>query len=366
LGSEELRRTPLNEAIRRSGARCVDFAGWEMPVQFTSVIEEHLAVRTAAGLFDVSHMGEVAVEGRDALPLLQRLTPNDVARLEPGQAQYTALLTARATFVDDVLVYRLGADRFLLCVNAANRQKDFAWIREHAEGDVRVEDVSDRYAQLALQGPRAAEILARVAETAVDRIGTYRFAEGRVRGVPALISRTGYTGEDGFELYLPPDGAERVWTALLEAGSGDGLIPAGLGARDTLRLEARMPLYGNDIDDTVTPFEAGLGFIVRLEKGEFLGADVLRAQKEKGVARRLVGFELTGRGIARHGHAVRISGREAGRVTSGTFAPYLKRSIGLAYLPAESSAVGQAIEAVVRDKAIPGRIVKTPFYKREV
>ena len=362
--SGEVRRTPLNEVIRRSGAKCVDFAGWEMPVQFTSVIEEHVAVRTRAGLFDVSHMGEIAVSGEGALELLQRVTPNDVARLARGQAQYSALLTPRGTFVDDILVYQRGAGRFLLCVNAANTEKDFRYLRESGSGDVRVEDVSASFAQLALQGPRAVTILSRAADQAVAGIPSYHFIEGSVKGVPAIVSRTGYTGEDGFEIYLPPDEAEGIWVALLEAGAEDDLVPCGLGARDTLRLEARLPLYGNDIGEDVTPLEAGLGFIVRLEKGDFLGRDILRRQKEEGVRRRLAGFEMVDRGIPRHGYPLRIAGRQVGEVTSGTFAPFLKRSIGLGYLPAESAAVGQEIEVVIRDKAVPGRVVKTPFYKR--
>jgi aminomethyltransferase len=362
--ARDLRKTPLNDVIRRSGARCVEFAGWEMPIQFRSLIEEHLAVRTAAGLFDVSHMGEIGVTGPDALPLLQRLTPNDVSRLSEGEAHYSALLTPRGTFVDDILVYRRGPDRFFLCVNASNTDKDFQWIRSQATGEVEVEDVSGDYAQLALQGPRAVAILTRVADQAVGGIPSFHFIEGSVRGAPALLSRTGYTGEDGFEIYLPPAEAERIWTALLEAGREDGLVPAGLGARDTLRLEARLPLYGNDIDETVTPLEAGLGFIVRLAKGEFLGSDVLLRQKERGVERRLTGFEMTGPGIPRHGYPLRLEGREAGTVTSGTFAPFLRKGIGLAYLPSASASVGREIDVMIRDKAVPGRVVQTPFYKR--
>ena len=359
-----LRKTPLNAIIRSLGAKMVDFAGWDMPVQFRSVIDEHLAVRTRAGLFDVSHMGEILVEGAGALDLVQRLTPNDVAALSVGQAHYSALLTARGTFVDDILVYRRDAERFLLCVNASNVEKDFRHVREHAPSGVRVEDASERFAQLALQGPRAAEILSRVADPAVARIGSFHFVEGKILGATAILSRTGYTGEDGFEIYLEPEGAEEVYRALLSAGEADGLIPCGLGARDTLRLEARMPLYGNDIDDTVTPLEAGVGFIVRLEKGEFLGSDVLRRQKEQGVARRLAGFELTGRGIPRHGYPLRVDGRDVGLVTSGTFSPFLKKSIGLGYFPAEAARIGREIEVVIRGQAVAGKIVKTPFYKR--
>ena len=359
-----LRTTPLIDVIRKAGAKLVDFAGWEMPVQFRSVLEEHLAVRSRAGLFDVSHMGEIRVEGRDALGLLQKLTPNDVAKLVPGQAQYTALLTPQATFVDDILVYRRDEQRFLLCVNASNVEKDFRFVRENAGGAVRVEDASSEYAQLALQGPRAADILGRIADQEVRSIPSYHFIEGSVLGSPAILSRTGYTGEDGFEIYLAPESAEKIWLALLEEGREDGLIPCGLGARDTLRLEARMPLYGNDIDETVTPLEAGLGFMVHLDKGDFLGAVILRRQKERGVEKKLMGFELTDRGIPRHGYPLRAGGREVGSVTSGTFSPSLKKSIGLGYFPAASARIGETIEVVIRGNAVSGQIVKTPFYKR--
>ncbi len=359
-----LRKTPLNAIIRSLGAKMVDFAGWDMPVQFRSVIDEHLAVRTRAGLFDVSHMGEILVEGAGALDFVQRLTPNDVAALSAGQAHYSALLTERGTFVDDILVYRRDAERFLLCVNASNIEKDFGHVRGQAPPGVRVEDASGRYAQLALQGPSAAAILARVAGPEVAKIGSFHFVEGKVLGWSAILSRTGYTGEDGFEIYLEPSGAEPLYRALMDAGEADGLIPCGLGARDTLRLEARMPLYGNDIDDTTTPLEAGLGFMVHLEKEQFLGSEVLRRQKEEGVSRRLAGFELTGRGIPRHGYPLRVDGREVGPVTSGTFSPFLKKSIGLGYFPVEAARVGREIEVVIRGQGVSGKIVKTPFYKR--
>ena len=361
-----VRKTPLNNVIRRSGGRCVEFAGWEMPVQFQSVIEEHLAVRTRAGLFDVSHMGEIGVEGPEALAFLEHVTPNSVSRLEEGQVQYSAILTPRATFVDDILVYRRGRDRFLICVNASNVEKDFRYLQENASGRrARVENLSDSYAQLALQGPRAAAILGRIADQAVAGVPWYHFIEGSIGGAPAILSRTGYTGEDGFEIYLAPKDAEKAWLSLMEAGKEDGLVPCGLGARDTLRLEARLMLYGNDIDDTVTPLEAGIGFIVKLEKGKFLGSEILREQKERGVTRKLAGFEMTGRGIARHGYPLRVGGREVGKVTSGSYAPFLKKNVGLGYVPAGSAAVGQEVEVVIRDSAVPGRIVRTPFYKRQ-
>jgi len=358
-------KTPLNGIVRRAGAKMVNFAGWDMPVQFRSVVEEHLAVRNHAGLFDVSHMGEILVKGKDAFDCVQYLTPNNVARLSPGQVQYSALLTPRGTFVDDILVYRRGEADFLLCVNASNIQKDYQWIQSQARGEVEVEDASSRFAQLALQGPKAAGILAEVADPRLADLPSYHFVEGKVGGISALISRTGYTGEDGFEIYLAPEGAEQVWSDLLRVGATEGLQPAGLAARDTLRLEARLPLYGNDIDDTVTPLEAGLSFMVRLDSGDFLGAEVLREQKTAGISRKLAGFELTDRGIARHGHSVRVEGREVGEVTSGTFAPFLKRSIGLAYLPAAQFELGKELEIVIREKRVRGKVVKTPFYKRK-
>jgi aminomethyltransferase len=359
-----LRKTPLNRVIRETGAKLVDFAGWEMPVQFRSVLEEHLAVRSRAGLFDVSHMGEIRVEGEGALDLLQRITPNDVARLSEGQAQYSALLMPQGTFVDDILVYRRSGGRYLLCVNASNVEKDFAYVQENASGSTRVEDASGEYAQLAIQGPRAARILTRLTSPAVPALGSYHFVEEAVAGAPALVSRTGYTGEDGFEIYLAPEHAEKVWRALREAGGDEGLEPCGLGARDTLRLEARLPLYGNDIDETVTPLEAGLGFIVHLAKGEFMGSAVLQRQKAEGTARKLMGFELTERGIPRHGYPLQAGGSEIGAVTSGTFSPSLKKSIGLGYFPASRARVGEPMAVVIRGSAVSGRIVKTPFYKR--
>lgn len=363
--NDTLKRTPLYDEHVGLGARIVPFAGYEMPVQYSGVVAEHLAVRQTAGLFDVSHMGEFLVEGPDALKNLERLTPNDVASLAVGQAQYSALLTERGTFVDDVLVYRRGADRFLIVVNASNEAKDFAWIEDHLEGEVHAQNRSDAYALIALQGPRAEAILAPLADRPVGELASFRFREDvHVAGVPALVSRTGYTGEDGFELYLAPADAPRLWRALIEAGAPEDLLPAGLGARDTLRLEARLPLYGNDIDDSRTPLEAGVAFIVKLAKGDFLGRDVLERQKAEGVATKLVGLEMSGREIARHGYPVFVDGAEVGSVTSGSHAPFLKTNVGLAYLPADRSAIGTAIEIGIRERRAGARLVKTPFYRR--
>jgi len=334
-------------------------------VQYAGVIEEHLAVRQAAGIFDVSHMGEISVRGRDALPLLQKLTCNDVARLGPGRVQYSALTTPAATFVDDVLVYRRGEGDYLVVVNAANAGKDFAWVVEHAgDLDVAVEDVSSAWAQIALQGPSAVEILGPRVAGRIDDLRTYAFVEAEVEGAPSIVSRTGYTGEDGFEIYCPAESAPAIWGSILREGEGRGLKMAGLGARDTLRLEARMALYGNDIDDTTTVLEADLGAIVKLEKGDFLGRDVLRRQKDEGVRRKLVGFHVPGRPVARHGYPVLGDGRRVGTVTSGSFAPFLKRNIGLAYLPPGMWEPGSPLAVEIRGRAEPAVVVPTPFYKR--
>jgi aminomethyltransferase len=358
--SKDLKRTPLYSCHQEAGARLVDFAGWEMPVQYTGVIEEHRAVRTAAGLFDVSHMGEVRVKGSGAESLLQRLTPNDVSKLAPGRAHYSGLLTERGTYVDDVLVYRLGADDFLVVVNASNAGRDYEWIASRADGGVEVTDESDRYALLALQGPRAVEILEPLATPGATALRYYGFLQGEVAGVPALISRTGYTGEDGFELYLAPEDAPAVWRRLLEAGAQ----PAGLGARDTLRLEAAMALYGHEIDESTTPFEAGLGWVVKLDKGDFLGRGALAAQREQGIPRKLVGFEVQGRGIARQGHGVLSEGETVGAVTSGTWSPTFEKALGMAYVPQSLAAPGTSLTLDVRGKPVSAVVADLPFYRR--
>ncbi len=359
-----LRRTPLHGLHRELGARMVDFGGWEMPVQYAGILEEHRAVRERVGLFDVSHMGEFWVRGDDALASLQSLTPNDVSKLADGRIQYSAFLTERGTFVDDLLVYRKAADAYLLVVNAGNTPKDFAWAKERVRGAVRITDDSDRYALIAVQGPKAAGLLARVAEPDPSDLPYYGFREGRVAGAEALVSRTGYTGEDGFEIYCRPEDAEAIFRRLLAAGETDGVMPCGLGARDTLRLEAKMALYGNDIDDTVTPLEADLAWIVKMGKGDFLGRNALAAQKEAGVPRRLVGFEMVDRGIARHGFPA-TTAAGAGVVTSGTHSPTLGRAIGLALLPAAAAAVGTELEVDIRGRGAAARVVATPFYKRK-
>ncbi|MGE0641272.1 MAG: glycine cleavage system aminomethyltransferase GcvT [Thermoanaerobaculia bacterium] len=366
-GSErpELQRTPLFDRHVAAGAKMVDFAGWEMPVQYAGVMDEHRAVRTAVGLFDVSHMGEFRIAGSvpgAAEAFVQSFTPNDVAKLTPGRAHYSALLTPEGTFVDDLLVYRLGADEFLIVVNASNIEGDFAWIaaQPRPEG-VTLENLSASYALLALQGPQAPALLQSLTATDLSAIRYYRFAHGEVDGRSALLSRTGYTGEDGFELYVTPADAAPLWDRLVAGGA----VPAGLGARDTLRLEAGMALYGHEIDRTTTPWEAGLDWIVKLEKGDFMGREALVAAQERGPRRRLVGFEVEGRGIARQGHLIRASdGREIGVVTSGTFSPTLEKALGMAHVETASSAVGTGLEIDVRGKPVAARVVALPFYKR--
>jgi len=373
-----LRRTPLYEQHRAAGAKLVPFAGFEMPVQYSGLIEEHRAVRGAAGLFDVSHMGEFRVQGPGAEAFLQQLTPNDVSKLAAGRAHYSGLLTEEGTYIDDLLCYRLGDEDFMLVVNAANVEADWAWVEGRAaawnsgEGNaaggndrVEVADVSDDYALLALQGPRAVEILSELTDEDLSAIRYYGFAQGEVAGRPAILSRTGYTGEDGFELYVAPGDAGEIWERLLATGEGRGLVPAGLGARDTLRLEAAMALYGHELTRETTPYDAGLGWVVKLDAADFVGSGALRAQKEAGVERKLVGFEVEGRGIARQGHEVAIDGEAVGEVTSGTWSPTYEKALGLAYVDAAHAAPGTEITLRVRRREIPGRIVEIPFYRRE-
>jgi len=351
------------------GGRMVDFGGWDMPVQYPAgTVEEHLRTRTRAGLFDVSHMGEIDVRGVDAIAFINRLTSNDVSKLIDGQAQYSTLTTPAGTIVDDLLVYRFAADHLILVVNAGTTDKDWEWISSRHEGEsVELRNVSADYCQLALQGPQALSILQTLTDTPLETIKYYHFSEGSVAGIPAIISRTGYTGEDGFEVYAAADRADQLWRALLNAGNfgtEDGVIPCGLAARNTLRLEAGLALYGHEIDETTTLLEANLGWICKFSKGEFIGREPLAQQKEAGVRRRLVGFEVTERGIARDDQEVLINGNQVGRVTSGSPAPFLKKNIGFAYVPAEFASVGQAIQIDVRGRLVEAQVVKTPFYKR--
>jgi aminomethyltransferase len=359
-----LKRTALNSIHKSAGGRMVEFGGWEMPVEYSGITQEHVAVRTRAGLFDVSHMGEIEVEGPEALRLLQWVTSNDVSRLQDGQAQYSALMYPQGSAVDDCIVHRLGENHYFLCVNAANTDKDFAWIVQHNTFDAEARNVSAEYTQLALQGPCAAAILARVTATDFSSLRYYWFKPATCCGVEGLLARTGYTGEDGFEFYFPPAESVRVWDELFEAGKPDGLIPVGLGARNTLRLEAGYALYGHELDEETTLLEANLGWIARLDKGDFLGRDVLLQQRREGTRKKLVGFEMTDRGICRDGYNILIDGSVRGRVTSGTYAPYLKKSIGLGYVPPALAETGQAIHIEIRGKAVAARLVPLPFYRR--
>ncbi len=357
-------RTPLYDRQAALGANFIEFAGWEMPVSYRGVSEEHRAVRTAAGLFDVSHMGELRLSGSTAEDTLQRLTPNDVSRLRPGRAHYSALLTEEGTFVDDLLVYRLAADRFLLVVNAANLASDREWVDAHLLPGCQLEDVSAQTALLALQGPKAATILSQLVDFDLSTVKYYSFLESQVAGFPALVSRTGYTGEDGFELYLAPEAAPPVWDRLLAVGAEYGLVPAGLGARDTLRLEAGMPLYGHELDRATNPWEAGLDWIVKLDKGEFLGRRALLEARSQPPGRRLVGFEVEDRGIARHGHGIELEGRRVGVVTSGTWSPTFERALGMAYVASECADPGSQVTIDIRGRRVRARVCSLPFYRR--
>lgn len=359
-----LKRTPLFEEHVAAGAKLVPFAGYEMPVQYrTGIIGEHQAVRKRAGLFDVSHMGELEIRGPQALDLVQYVTTNDASNLVIGQAQYAVICQEDGGCIDDCIVYRFEKD-YMIVVNASNRDKDRDWIVHHAvKFDVEVTDKSDDVALIALQGPRAQEILTGLTPIALDEIKYYHFGVGEVAGVSAIISRTGYTGEDGFELYVKGNDAVALWRRIMETGAAEGVIPSGLGARDSLRLEMGYALYGNDIDDRHTPLEAGLGWVVKLDKDDFLGKAALVKQKQVGVRQRLAGFMLKERGFPRHGYEVRIEGEPAGEVTSGTVSPSLEQGIGLAYVPAEASKPGSALEIMVRDKSVPAEVVRAPFYK---
>ncbi len=365
-----LLKTPLHARHIAAGAKMVNFGGWDMPIDYSGaglgVIKEHLAVRRAAGLFDVSHMGEVDITGTGALAFLQRVTSNDVAKLQDGHAQYSALPMPSGAPVDDIIVYRFNAERFLLVVNASNRAKDVAWLHAQNPTDCVVNDRSDEFALLALQGPKAAEILQRLTSADLSAVGYYKFTTGTVSGIAATLARTGYTGEDGFEIMVQGAEGPALWDALMAAGQPDGLVPAGLGARDTLRLEAKMCLYGNEIDETTTLVEAGLGWITCVEphKGDFNGRAVLAEQKASGTARKLVGFEMKERGIARHGYPVLVDGKAVSTVTSGSMAPFLEKNIGLAYVPAAHAAIGNPIGIEIRGVSVAAEIVKTPFYKR--
>jgi glycine cleavage system T protein (aminomethyltransferase) len=363
-----LKRTPLYHEHVAAGARMVPFGGWEMPVQYSGIIEEHRMTRSAVGLLDVSHMGEFEIEGPGALAALQQLTTNDVASLQVGQIQYSVLCYDNGTIVDDLTVYRVGDERYMITVNAGNIDKDWAHVTKSTEHvkDARWRNASEGTGLIAVQGPRAEALVGRLADRDVTSIGYYRFERGNVGEVPTLISRTGYTGEDGFELYAPADGTAQLWKALLDAGRADGVAPIGLGARDTLRLEMKYALYGNDIDETTNPLEGGLGWVVKPAKGEFVGREALEKIRAEGVQRRLVGIEMVDKAVARHGYPVKHDGRAVGIVTSGSYGPSVDKYIGIAYVETALAAVGTALEVEIRGQGKAARIVRTPFYPSKV
>src|SRR5215831_1901021 len=359
-----LRATPLNSLHRSLGAKMVDFGGWDMPVQYSGIIDEHNAVRTGVGVFDVSHMGEIEIRGPEAVKLVDYVTTNAVGKLKIGQAHYTGLLYEHGGFVDDILVHKVADDHYFLCVNASNQDKDFEHIHSNNRFLCTVENAGERYAQLAIQGPKAAATLQKLTPADLSGIKYYWFTDGEVADIPARIAHTGYTGETGFEIYVPPAEAERIWKLVMDAGAEFGVKPCGLGARNTLRLEAKMALYGHEIDASISPLEADLGWIVKLDKGDFVGRDALLKQKEGGLKRKVVGFEMRGRGIGRDGYEVYLDGAPAGWVTSGSPSPTLNKNIGLCYLPTEHAVPGKTIHIMIRNQPVEAVTVETPFYKR--
>jgi aminomethyltransferase len=359
-----MKATPLNTVHRQLGAKMVDFGGWDMPLQYRGILEEHKAVRRSVGIFDVSHMGELVVRGPEAAALVNYVTTNDVNRLKIGQAHYSGLLYEHGGFVDDILVHKVSEQEFFLCVNASNQDKDFEHIVAHNRWQATVENAGPRYAQIAVQGPQAIAVGQRLTRADLGAVRYYWFVDDEFAGAPARLARTGYTGEDGFEVYVAADHAVTAWEALLEAGAEFGIQPCGLGARNTLRLEAKMALYGHEIDATITPLEAGLGWIVKWDKGDFVGRRALEEQRDAGLRRKLTGFVMTGRGIGRDGYEVHCDGAPAGWVTSGGPAPTLGQNIGLCYLPIGKTAVGTAIEVIIRGAPVPAVVAPTPFYKR--
>ena len=342
----------------------VDFGGWDMPVQYSGIIDEHNAVRTGVGLFDVSHMGELEIRGPEAAKLTDFVTTNAVAKLKLGQAHYSGLLYDHGGFVDDILVHKVADDHFFLCVNAGNQDKDFEHIQSLNRFDCTIENNGDRYVQLAIQGPKAQATLQKLTAVDLASIKYYWFTDGEVAGTPARIARTGYTGEDGFEIYVAPSEGERMWKLVTDAGAEFGIKPCGLGARNTLRLEAAMALYGHEIDASISPLEAGLNWIVKLDKGDFNGRDALVKQKEAGIKRKLVGFEMRGRGIGRDGYEVYLDGAPAGWVTSGSPGPTCCKNVGMCYLPTEHAVLGKTIHIMIRNQPVEAVTVETPFYKR--
>jgi aminomethyltransferase len=365
METQNLQKTPLNEVHRAAGAKMVDFGGWDMPVSYSGLVDEHNTVRTAVGLFDVSHMGEIEVRGPEALKLVDYVSTNAAAKLKIGQAHYSGLLYESGGFVDDILVHKVREDEFFICVNASNQDKDFAHISAANKFDCEVEFAGPKYAQIAIQGPKAVGVAQKLTDSDLSAVKYYWFEDGTFAGYPARMARTGYTGEDGFEVYVDPEFAPAVWNAIMDAGQSAGIKPCGLGARNTLRLESKMALYGHEITDSITPLEADLSWIVKFDKGDFIGKAALQAQLEKGLTRKLIGFEMRGRGIGRDGYEVLLNGKPAGWVTSGSPAPTLCKNIGLCYLPIDHAKPGEKIEIVVRNQPVEAETVLTPFYKRQ-
>jgi aminomethyltransferase len=370
IATAALRKTPLNGLHRRLGAKMVDFGGWDMPVEYSGLIAEHMAVRTGVGIFDVSHMGDIQFRGPGSLAAVQHISMNDASRLQVGQAQYSAMLYPEGTFVDDVIIHKFSDNDYLFVINAGTREKDYEWIRTQARGfDCHVSDYSDYYTQLAIQGPKAQETLQKLTNADLSKVKFYWFTWGAVCGLPnTLVARTGYTGEDGFEIYVPSDVAtsERVWNEVIAAGAEFGILPCGLGARNTLRLEAALSLYGHEISESINVWEAGLDRFCKLEKGEFLGSSALQGVLDAGgPSRKLVGLEVVERGIARDGYRVMdLSGKPVGYVTSGSPAPFLKRNIALAYVPRSFAEVGTEVAVEIRNNPVKAKVVPIPFYKK--
>ena len=361
-----MKRTPLyNKHLEQKG-RLIDFGGWELPVEYSGIIPEHEAVRNAAGLFDVSHMGEVTVTGEDAEKYIQQMVTNDISNMNSQQIYYSLMCYPDGGVVDDLLIYKYNREKYLLVINAANTEKDVEWLQAYASGNVKVENVSSEYAQVALQGPKAQKILKKLTDKNLDDIKFFHFCDEVPFGeIKAFVSRNGYTGEDGFELLVAPQDAETLWDSIIEAGKDEGLIPVGLGARDTLRFEVCLPLYGHEISDSITPLEAGLGTFVKLDKDDFIGKEALKTQKSLGVKRKLCALEMIDRGIPRAGFEVFLEGIKIGAITTGSYSPTLKKNIGLALLNIEFSAEGSEVEILIRNKLLKAKIIKKPFYAKK-